>query len=77
MEENSVDGFFVVEGQGGDLLGEREDHVEVLGGQQFGAAILQPMFARCALALGAVAVAAGAVANVGKLAVVAPFDAAA
>ena len=50
--------------------------MEVLGGQQFGSAILQPMFARDAL-LGAMAVATGPVANVGELAMVAPFDAAA
>ena len=51
--------------------------MEVLSGQQFGSAILQPMFARDALALGAMAVATGAVANVSELAMVAPFDAAA
>ena len=77
MEENAVDDFFVVEGDGGDGLGEGEDDVEVLGGQQFGSPILEPVFARQALALGAVAVAAGAVLNVSVLAVVAPFDAAA
>jgi len=37
---------------------------------------LEPVFARHALALGAVAVPAGAVLNVSVLAVVAPFDAA-
>jgi len=51
--------------------------VEVLGGQQFGTAVLQPVFACDALTLGTVAVAAGAVPNVGELAVVAPFDGAA
>ena len=73
-EENAVDDLLVVEGQRGDLLGEGEDHVEVLDGQQFGAAVLKPLLARDALALGAMAVAAGAIANVSELAVVAPFD---
>ena len=77
MEENAIDGFFVVEGDGGDLLGQGEDHVEVLGGQQFGSPVLEPVLASQALALGAMPVAAGAVLNVGVLAVVAPFDAAA
>jgi hypothetical protein len=43
-EEDIVDDLFVVEGDGCDGLGEREDHVEVLGGQQFFAALLQPFF---------------------------------
>src|SRR5271157_21142 len=77
VEEDSVDDFFVVEGKGGDLLGEGEDDVKVFGGQQFGSAIFEPVLARDALTLGAVAVAAGAVANVSELAVVAPFDGAA
>ena len=51
--------------------------MEVLGGQEFGAAILQPVFACDALTLGAMAIATGAVANVGELAMVAPFDTAA
>ena len=76
-EEDVVYDLFVIEGNRGDLLGKGEDHVEILGGQQFGAAILQPLFARDALAFGAVAVAAGTVANVSELAVVAPFDGAA
>jgi hypothetical protein len=53
-EKEAVGGLLVVEGDGGDGLGEREDQVEVLGRQQFGAALLQPLFARRALALGAV-----------------------
>jgi len=81
VEEDAVDDFLVVEGDVGNLLGEGEDHVEVLGGQQFGSAVLEPVFARQALALGAVAdpegTPAGAVLNVSVLAVAAPFDAAA
>src|SRR4051812_2541296 len=73
VEEDVVDEFAVVEGDGGDRLGESEDHVEVLGGQQFGHALLQPFGARQALALGTVPVAAGAIVSVLVLAVVAPF----
>src|SRR5947208_7611001 len=43
-------------------------------GQQFSPALLEPLFAGRPLALGAVAVAAGAIADVRELAVVAPFD---
>src|ERR1035441_1659588 len=32
VEEDVVDEFAVVEGNGGDGLGQREDHVELLGG---------------------------------------------
>ena len=35
-EEDVIDDFFVVEGDGGDGLGEGEDHMEVLDGQQLG-----------------------------------------
>ena len=73
-EENVVDDLFVVEGDGGDLFGQSEDHVEVLDGQQLGGALLEPLGARQSLALGAVPVAAGAIVDVRVLAVVAPFD---
>jgi len=39
-EEEAVDDLLVVEGDGGEGLGECEDHVEVGGGQQLGAALL-------------------------------------
>jgi hypothetical protein len=39
-EEEAVDDLLVVKGDGGDGLGECEDHVEILGGQQLGAALL-------------------------------------
>ena len=74
VEEYVVDGVFVVEGDGGDRLGNGEDHVEVVDRQQFGLALLQPLGACQSLTLGAVPVAAGAVASVRVLAVVAPFD---
>ena len=76
-EEDVVDGLFVEEGDSGDGLGEGEDHMEVLGGQQLCAALLQPFLACPTLALVAMAVAAGVIAGMGVLAVVAPFDGAA
>src|SRR5277367_5446576 len=68
-EQQVVDDFLVVEGDGRDGLREREDQVAVLGGQQLGLALLEPLFPRRALALGAMTVAAGAVADVRVLAV--------
>ena len=73
-EEQVVGGLFVIEGDGGDGLGECADHVKILGGQQLGAALLQPLFPCRPLALGAMTVAAGPIAGVRVLAVVAPFD---
>ena len=73
-EEDVVDDLFVVEGDGGNGFREGEDHVEILHGQQFGGALLQPLGAGQALALGAVPVAARAVDDMRVLAVVAPFD---
>jgi hypothetical protein len=75
--EDIVDHFFVMEGDGGERLGDGEDHVEILHGQQLGGAPLEPLGARRPLALGAVPVAAGAVLNVGIVAVVAPSGGAA
>src|ERR1035441_7122735 len=59
-EEDIVDDLLVVDRDGGDGLGEREEHVEVLCGQQLCAALLQPFFPCQALALGAMTVAARA-----------------
>jgi hypothetical protein len=39
-EEEAVGDLLVVKGDGGDGLGEGEDHVEIRGGQQLGAALL-------------------------------------
>src|SRR5215469_3277000 len=73
-EEDLIESLLVVEGERGNGFGDGEDHMEVLHRQQFGAALVEPFFARPFLALGAVAIPAGAVLNVGVLAVVAPFD---
>ena len=42
-EEDVVDDILVVEGNGGDGLGQSEDHVEVFGGQPFGLPLLEPL----------------------------------
>ena len=73
VEKDVVNEFAVVEGNGGDGLGQSEDDVKVIGGQQFGLSLLQPFGARQPLALWAVAVPAGTIVSVGVLAVVAPF----
>ena len=65
--------LLVVEGDGGDGFGKREHHVEIVSGQQFCLACLQPLLACLALAFGAVAIAAGTIADMRVLAVVAPF----
>ena len=73
-EEHVVDDLLVIEGDGGDLFGQSEDHVEVFGGQQLGGPLLDPLGAGGALAFGAVAVPTGAKPDVHVLALVAPFD---
>ena len=58
VEQDSVEGFFVIEGEAGDGLGHSEDHVKIGNGQQFGFSLREPLFARQSLALGTVPVAA-------------------
>lgn len=57
-EENVVDDLLVLIGDGGDLLGHGEDHVEVLHIEDLGAAVVQPLGAGQRLAFRAVPVAA-------------------
>ena len=76
-EEDVEQGALVLQGDGGDLLGEREDQVEVLAREQLVTALLEPRFAGGPLALGAVAVAARAVAETAVAAAVALLDLAA
>jgi hypothetical protein len=45
-EQDLENDFLVIEGDGGDLFRQREDHVEVLHRQQFGEALRDPAFAR-------------------------------
>jgi hypothetical protein len=72
-EKDLIDHLFVIEGDVGDGLGQGEDHVEILGGQQLGLPLFEPLGARQSLTLGTVPVAAGAVAGMRVMAVVAPF----
>ena len=60
-EQEVVDHRLVLVGDGGDLGGQREDHVEVRDRQQVGLAGRQPVPCRRALALRAVPVAAGVI----------------
>src|SRR6267142_5147585 len=62
-KEEIVDHVFVVEGDGGDLFGKSEDHVEVFHRQQLGGTLLQPLGARQSLAFGTVTVTARAIAD--------------
>ena len=76
-EQDPIDGLFVVEGDLGNLLRHGKDHVEVGHRQQFGSALLEPVFAGQPLTSGTMAIPARAIHDVGVLAVVAPFDSAA
>jgi hypothetical protein len=76
-EEEIVEGVLVVQGDARDLFGEGEDDVEIFGGEEFGIALLDPFGTCLSLALGAMAVAAGAVLDMSELAVGTPFDGAA
>ena len=57
-EEQAVDHFFVLQSQRGQLMGERKDDMGIGRRQQFGASRFEPAFARLALTLRAVPVAA-------------------
>lgn len=74
LEEDVIQRRLVVEGDLGDGFRDGEHHVEVLHRQQLGLTLLEPFLARRSLALGAVAVPAGAVLRMRVLAAVAPFD---
>ncbi len=77
LEQKAVEEFLVLKGDGGQLLGDSEDDVEVGNREQFGFAPLEPACAGQCLTLGAVPVAAGVIrdADVGALAAL--FDVAA
>ena len=76
-KQQGVDDPWVLQGEGGDGLGEGKDEVEVGAVEQFGATLADPLGAGKGLALGAVAVAAGAIAEAAVAAVVALLDLAA
>ena len=57
-EQDVVDHLLVLQGDACQLMGNREDDVEVLDGQDLSLALRGPLGARCLLALGAVSVSA-------------------
>jgi hypothetical protein len=73
-EQEVVDHGLVLEGDRGDLGGQREDDVEVSDRQEIGFPIGQPVSRGRALAPWAVPVAAGVVGDAQMAAVVAAFD---
>lgn len=77
VEQKLVEAGLVLQRQRVELLGNREDDVEVFDGQQFGSAPLDPLGPLAVLAFGAVAVAARVVADALLLTVVAAVDMAA
>jgi hypothetical protein len=62
-EENAVDRLLVLVGDRGNLFRQREDDVEVLAVEELGLAVLDPFSTGQRLTFGAVAIAAGPVAN--------------
>lgn len=58
-EQQTVDHCFVLQGQRGQMMGQREDDMSIGCSEQFRASRGQPAVARLALTLGAVPVAAG------------------
>ncbi len=71
LEQHAVDNPLVGQRQCIEGVGQRENDVEVLDGQQFGGAIFHPPRAGGALAAGAVPVAAGVVSDALMLTVIA------
>ncbi len=66
LEEDAIDHGLVLVGDVGDLGRQGEDHMEVGGRQQLGLARGEPVLGGCALALGAVTVAAEAMGASGE-----------
>ena len=60
-EENAVDHFLVLVRDGGNLFRQREDDMEVLGVEELGVAMFDPLRPRERLAFRAVAISTGVV----------------
>ena len=58
VEQDVVDDGFVLKGDGGQLLRDGKDHMEIFAVEQLGLALLEPLRARQGLTLGAVPIAA-------------------
>ncbi len=69
-EKDAVEDPFVVEGDGGDLFGQRENNMEIGGVQELGSALVDPPRARKRLTPTAVAVSTGVVPDALVVAVV-------
>ncbi len=76
-KEHAVNNPLVLEGYGRDQLRQGEDDMKVLDRQQLSGALFEPRRARGALALWAMAIAAGAIGDRAVAATVALFDVAA
>jgi hypothetical protein len=76
-EQQVVDYRLVLVGDWGDLGGQRENYVEVADRQQIGLPVSKPVPCRRALALGAMAAAAGVVGDPAVAAILAALDMAA
>ena len=74
LEQQVIDDRLVLIGDLGDRSRQGEDDMEIGHGQQFGLAVGQPFLGSGGLALGAVPVAAGIVANAQVRAGLAAFD---
>jgi hypothetical protein len=74
LEQDGVDRRLVLVGDVGDRRRQREDHTVVRHRQELGRAVGQPRLRRRALALGAMAVAAGVVGDAGVVAFLAARD---
>lgn len=74
LEQQVIHQDLVVEGDGGDLGRKREDYMEVADGQQIGFPGGQPGSCGCALALGAVPIAAAVIGDPPVPAVFTGFD---
>ncbi len=61
VKQDVIQEFFVLDGQGVEIMGEGEDHVEVMGWQQPFHALVEPSCLLQTLAFGAVAITAGIV----------------
>jgi len=61
VEENTVNHFFVLIGEGGNLFRQREDDVKIGNGQQLRLAVFKPLGTGERLALGTMAIPAAIV----------------